>query len=568
MVGEILKRYLFLSLFIILFLLPACTTGQNEQGKNNIQSEVESSSIALEDAKAYQLKEIKRDVFYWNLAHEPLALDPINASDFAAANIINQTFEGLVRVQEDNILPAIAKSWEYSEDGLKLTFHLRESQWSDGSPLTANDFVYAWKRAINPKNNATTAYLWQYSNIRGVSQILRGEMDLNQLGARAIDDYTIEIELERQTDYLLSLFANAAFMPVKKEIVESSTDDSWAKNPATAISNGAYSLADYQAGISLQLKKNTHYWHAVDTNIKMINVEFVEDVEKAYFYFENGALQLIQRVPISEVMRLIAEETNFSIFDAQLTAYCGFNFNKEIFKDINIRKALNLGLDRQKMVEELALEQMPASALVAPRLQDSNGNQFYQTAGDYGIKQGAQGITEAQSLLTEAGYDKGKDFPELRLLYLKDNNQQFLAKQISSQYKKNLGIKLTLVEKTADEFTLALKQGDYDLVVLNTRLQFADPLSMLAVFSSDSLFNYIDYKNDDYDNYLDIAAKSSGAEHYDALYQAQYLLMSDFALIPLYYDTDYTLVSERLSGWTRSRFGLLDFSEAELQPLE
>ncbi len=540
---------------------------KNLEAESQLETETEIVQIKPY-ANSKDANVIDSDVFYWNLGAEPHCLDPILNEDCVGANVINQIFEGLVREQEGQVLPAVAESWEYSEDGLVLTFHLRKSNWSDGSPLIANDFIESWHRSIDPKTKAPYGWLWQYTSIKGATDVYNGKMTVDNLAVKALDDYTIQLQLERKNNDLLAMLSRFTFMPTKEKAVTKDDNGVWSKLPDRVVSNGAYKIMAYQENGYLRLVKNPEYWNKDIVNIKEIRAEFIENDEESYDDFQKGNLQFIGQVPPTDITRLVAEEENFHIFSEAGTDYYLFNLEKEFLQDVNIRRALNLGLDRSVIVAELGLDNVPAAAMVAPNITDNYGQQFYQQAGYYGISLADEGVAEAKQLLADAGFADGKDFPKLHLLIPHDATSRFVAETIKEQYKKNLGIDVQIIELDKAEFKVSLENSEFDLVACNWHAAFNCPASMLDIFTSDNKFNYGKYHSDVYDNLLFVATKGDWQEHDQSLYEAQAVLMKDLPLIPLYYDSDYMLVSERLSNWTRSAFGLLDFSEAELQPFE
>jgi oligopeptide transport system substrate-binding protein len=194
-------------------------------------------------------------VMNWNLAADPKTIDPgLNgASD--GGDVISNTFEGLVRERSGEVVPGIAKSWETSADGKVVTFHLRESKWSDGSPLTAHDFVYGWKRAMDPATASEYGWIWHYTNVVNAEAANNGDVSLDEVGIRAVDDLTFEVTLSAPTDYFVSLTSFYHFMPVKQSVVEdpAGTEGLWAKTPALAVSTGAYKLTFFKGGEGMTL---------------------------------------------------------------------------------------------------------------------------------------------------------------------------------------------------------------------------------------------------------------------------------------------------------------------------
>ncbi|RKX75998.1 MAG: peptide ABC transporter substrate-binding protein, partial [Spirochaetes bacterium] len=238
----------------------------------------------------------------WNLGADPKTLDPgLNgASD--AGDIGNNTHEGLVREQAGKVIPGMAESWTTSADGKTITFKIRkDAKWSDGSKLTANDFVYSWKRAIDPATASEYSWIWEYTNVVGAQKAAEGEGSVDDVGIRAVDDYTFEVSLINPTDYFVSLMSFYHFMPVKQSSVEAGADGAWAKDAELAVSNGPFHLTSYTIGDGLTLEKNKYYWAADDVKIDVINVKFIDDQSTAYTAYNAGEFDFLNDVPPTEV---------------------------------------------------------------------------------------------------------------------------------------------------------------------------------------------------------------------------------------------------------------------------
>jgi len=343
-------------------------------------------------------------VLNWNIGAEPLTIDPgLNgASD--GGDVISQTFEGLVREVNGVVQPGIAETWELSEDGLTLTFHLRHSQWSDGSELTASDFVYAWKRAMNPATASEYAWLWEYTNVVGAFDVVNGEGSLDDVGVVATDAYTLTVSLIRPTVYLVSLLAFNHFMPVKQSAVEAvgGEEGAWAINPELVVSNGAFVLTGYQLGGGLTLEKNEYFWDADNVQIDIINGKFIDDVASAYVGFTMGTLDYIPDVPPALVAALKVESPEFYIFPLLGTYYANFNMDKALFENKNLRLALTYAIDREAICEALSGGQLPATGFVSGGFLDNEGNDFGATSGTYGIDPSQGNYAQAVTLFAAA----------------------------------------------------------------------------------------------------------------------------------------------------------------------
>ena len=556
-----MKKRLALSIFILFAVVLASCAPAAAPAEEAVVEEAVVEEAVVEEV----VEEAVPVVFNWNIGADPKTIDPgLNgASD--GGDVLSNTFEGLVREKSGVVQPGIAETWEVSEDGLTMTFHLRESNWSDGSPLTANDFEYAWKRAMDPATASEYSWLWEYTNVVGSQAFAEGTGTVEDVGVKAVDDYTFEVKLIAPTDYMSSLVAFYHFMPVKQSAVEAvgGEDGTWASNPDLVVSNGPFTLVEYTIGEGLKLVKNENYWAADTVLIDEIYGKFIDDTNTAYTAYQAGDLDFIPSVPTAEIPRLIAEDPNFYVFPLLGTYYYNFNMDLEIWSDVRVRKALNLAIDRKLITDTLASGQVPAGGFVPPGFADDKGNDFFETAGMYGLYIDDSGVEEAQALLAEAGYPGGEGFPEFVLLYNTSEGHQTVAELVQEMFKTNLGITCTLENQEWAVFQDTRTQGDYEMARGGWLTDFMDPSGLLAIFQDGNAYNDPNYYNEDFEVAMSAAlATTDKAEHYAQLYIAQDIFMTDLPIIPVYHYSDTMLVSEKVVGWDRSVLGGLDFSTA------
>ena len=504
----------------------------------------------------------------WNLASDPKTLDPgLNgASD--GGDVINNTHEGLVREQQGKVIPGMAESWELSDGGSTVTFSIRKNaKWSDGSPLTADDFVYSWKRAMDPATASEYSWLWQYTNVVGAYDAVQGEGSLEDVGIRAVDDSTLEVKLITPTNYFVSLMSFYHFAPVKRSAVEAGPEGAWAKDAELYVSNGPFVLTAYAIGDGLTLEKNKHYWNARNVKLDRLEVKFIEDTATAYTAYQSGDFDYIHAnsVPSSEIPKLVAESPEFYIFPLLGTYYYIFNLDLELWRDERVRRALTLAIDREQITEVLSRGNVPAAGFVPPGFPDHQGRDFFETAGTYGIPTDAGGVAEAQRLLAEAGYPGGEGFPEFVMMYNTAEGHKLVAEMMQEMFKTNLGITTTLENQEWAVFQDTRREGDFELARGGWLTDFLDPMGLLAIFKTGNTYNDPSYSNEEYDALMARANETVGAEHFEALYAAQDILMTELPIIPVYHYVDFMLSTPQVKNWTRSQLGGIDFSGASVQ---
>ena len=500
-------------------------------------------------------------VLKWNVGADPKTIDPTLNGASDGGDVINQTFEALTREKSGVVYPGIAESWEVSEDGLTIVFKLRESKWSDGSPLTANDFVYSWKRGMDPATASEYSWIWEYTNVVGAYEAVNGE-SLDAVGVTALDDSTLEVKLSTPTDYIVSLLSFYHFMPVKQSSVEAKADGAWAKDPATAVSNGPFVLTSYEIGSGLTLEKNPNYWNAENVKLEKIEAVFIDEASTAYQAYQANELYFIPDVPAAEIPRLIAEDPEFYVYPLLGTYYYNFNLNLDIFKDAKVRRAFNLAIDRELITETLGAGQIPAAGFVPPGFLDADGNDFAEKAGNYGIPTDLSKVDEAKALLAEAGYPDGVGFPEFTIMYNTSEAHKMVAEMVQEQLKTNLGINTKLENQEWAVFQDTRKEGNYEVSRGGWLTDYMDPSGLLSIFTSQNAYNDPKFNNAEYDELLSASSKTGGKEHFDVLYQAQDILMNELPIIPVYHYSDFMLAKDALVGWDRSVLGTIDFSGA------
>jgi len=503
---------------------------------------------------------------YWNLSSSgPKTIDPGLNGATDGGDVISNLYEGLTREQAGVVKPGIAESWEITDGGTTITFNLRKSRWSDGSKLTAHDFVYSWKRGMDPATASEYAWIWEYTNVVGAKDAAEGEGSLDDVGIDALDDYTLQVKLTHPTEYIISLLSFYHFMPVKKESVEAGPDGIWASNPELAISNGPFKLTSYVIGEGLRMEKNRHYWKANEVGLSAIEAAFIDDLSTAYSAYQAGEFDFLSDVPPSEIPKLTAENPEFYTFPLLGTYYYNFNLDLDMWQDERVRRAFTLAIDRDKIAEIQGKGSVPAAGFVPVGFIDDEGNDFAEIAAAHGIPTDGSGIEKAKRLLAEAGYPNGEGFPKFTIMYNTSEGHQQVAEMVQEMWKTNLGIETNLENQEWAVFQDTRREGDYELSRGGWLTDFADPMGMLAIFVTENNYNDPNYSNPDFDELLSKANQTIGAEHFEALYEAERILMTDLPVVPVYHYTEIYLSSPQVKNWTRSVLSALDFSSAYLE---
>jgi len=508
-------------------------------------------------------------VLTFDLGAEPKTLDPQLNSANTGGLVINNTFEGLVRLDDKGQpQPGVATSWEVSEDGKKYTFKLNpEAKWSDGKQITAGDFEYTFKRAVDPKTASEYAFLMFY--IKGAQEFFEDKGTAEEVGVKAIDDTTLEVELNAPLPYFLKLLNFYTYAPTRKDVVEKNPEG-WAKDPATAVSNGPFKLADYQIGDKIVLVKNPEYWDADNVKLEKINMTMIVDDATKLTAYQNGEVDFIDNVPSQEIQRLQMEDDTFYLEPQLGSYYYIFNVAKGPTTDVNVRKALTHAIDRKAITEEVTKGgQQPATGFVPSGLLDSTGAEFRKEAGDYGIGLEAN-VEQAKEYLAKAGYPNGKGFPKMTITYNTSEGHKAVAEAIQEMWKKNLGIDVTLQNQEWAVFQDTRRVGNFDVARGGWLGDYEDPMTFLDMWTSYSGNNDAQWSskkgdfpaNDKYTKLIEESKLISGVDRDKKLYETEKILMDEAIVMPIYYYTDAFMMKEKVKGWKRSTLGHWDLKNA------
>lgn len=501
----------------------------------------------------------------YNLGAEPETIDPQLNSAVDGATVIVNCFDGLTRLDaNDKPVAAIAEKWDISADGLTYKFYLRkDAKWTDGQPVKAQDFIYAWQRALDPATASKYAYQLYY--IKNGQAINEGKMPVDQLGVKALDDYTLEVTLEAPTPYFLSLTAFPTLMPVRKDVVEKDPQG-WATKPETYISNGPFKLVEWRQKDAIVLEKNPNWYNADKVKFSRIEMKMLEEATSALAAFRTGQLDFIEAPPQAEIPNMVKTGeaqilsnlgTYFYIFNLSPNAEKIDPAAAKAIKDVRVRKAIALAIDRKALVENVTKGgQIPATSFVPNGIPDADGTDFKKK--DYFPAEG--NVEEAKRLLAEAGYPDGKGFPKLTLIYNTGQGHQAIAMAIQDMLKKNLGINIELANQEWKVFQKTRNDKNYIFARHGWLADYVDPMTFLDMWVTNGGQNNIGYSNPEYDKRIEAAKKEfDQAKRMQLMHEAEDILMEDMPLIPLYYYTNVVCIKDYVKDVHKSALGFVYF---------
>jgi oligopeptide transport system substrate-binding protein len=515
---------------------------------NRLKPALLAGLFALATATAAQAE----SVLHRGNGTEPETIDPAKSTGVTENAIENDLFEGLVTFSPDGKeVPGVAESWEISDDGTVYTFHLREdAKWSNGDPVTANDFVYSFRRTVDPATASDYAPI--LSPIVNASAIIAGEnTDIASLGVTAVDDHTLQITLNGPTPYILGLLTHNVAFPVHQATIEQFGEE-WTR-PGNMVSNGAFMLEDWVPQSQLTVVKNPNFHAADEVALDKIVFYPTEDLAEELKRYRAGELHITYDVPSDQVKWLeenMADEFHNTPYLG--TYYYVINLTKEpLGNELRIRQALALAIDREILTEKITQAgELPAYAWVPP---DIAG--YTQQATFYKDMSQDERNSHAAVLMAEAGY--GPDNPlQIELLYNTSDNHKKIAVAIASMWKK-IGVETTLTNQEWKVYLESRDQKNYQIARAAWIGDYADPLNFLELFLSDAgERNDAGYNNPEFDRLLAEAAGTvDPAARMKLLEQAEKIFLDDVALIPIYHYTSQHMISPQVVGW---EFNILD----------
>jgi len=477
---------------------------------------------------------------------EPQTLDPQKANLIDEASVIGDLMMGLTTDAPDaKPIPGAATHWETSPDGLVWTFHLRDARWSDGHPVTADDFVYGLRRTLDPKTASIYAYLLYV--IEGGQAVNEGKAPLASLGAVALDSRTVRLTLEHPAPYLPELLKHQSFFPAPKHVVDK-YGDGWVR-PGRYVSNGPFRLTAWRLGDRITAEKNPYFWDARNVCLDRVNYYPTPDVVSAERRVARGELDVNTRFQSNRFQRLQETMPGVAHTDVSLaTAYLSFNTRDvPAFRDVRVRRALSMSIDRDFITKKLLRAgQQPAYAFVPGITANyvKAGPKVRWAAMPYAARQ-----AEAKALLAQAGYTAKRPL-ELTITTPNNTDTLLLMEAIQADWRA-LGVEVKIEQNETGVAFAAYRNRAFEIGFMSWYGDFNDPITFLALFKSDTgAQNYGDYENSAYDALLAAADQEPDAgRRAQILARAEQTMLDDEATAPIYFVVNRNLVSRRVDGW-------------------
>lgn len=516
-----------------------------------------------------------------NVASESQTIDPALNSAVDGAMMTQHCFEGLMKWEDAGtevegtdgtannaqITYGQAESYEKveNEDGtVTYTFKLRDDiKWSDGQPVTAGDFEYAWRRLVTPETAAD--YNYMLDCVVNANEIMAGDMDPSELAVKAVDEKTFEVTLITDLPYFEELCAFPAMLPVRQDVIEANGDQ-WTFDPATYISNGAYKMQAWNHNSEIIMEKNDQYYDYANLGPDTITWKLMDDANAMLSGFNSGELNFIENMPQAEIANLIASG-DLKIVDYVGTYYVCYQTEKEPFDNPLVRQAFTLAVDRTYIVNQVTQSgQVEADGFVPAGVYDAegvDGDDFRTVGGGYFAPTDADyeaNCEKAKELLAEAGYPNGEGFPVVEYLYNTDDNHKAVAEALQFMWEDVLGVTVTLNNQEWNTFLQTRKDGDYSIARNGWIADYNDPMTFLDMWMTDGGNNDAQYSSETYDGLIKQAKAATGAERMQLMHQAEDVIMGqDWVLNPLYFYTQKYMLSDGIQGMYYTPLGYFFF---------
>lgn len=558
MVLEKKKSWLALFIIITCLILSACNDdAEGESSKEDKNSDGESAA---------------EQVLNLSVASDFTSLDIAHAADAPSFDALYQISAGLMELGQDGeVVPDMAaEEPKINEDKTVYTFKIREdAKWSNGEPVTAEDFVYSWQREVDPDTAGEYAFIYSSAAIKNASEIMNPDSDLygkvDELGIEAIDSQTLQITLEKSTPYFLSLLTFPPFYPLNEEFVESQGEE-YATAPDKILYNGPFKLTEWNIGEGWVYEKNKDYWNADDVTLEKVTYKVVKDTATSVSLYQTGELDYIQ-INSQFIDQFHGSE---ELHTGDLTSDMKFlrlNQSNKALENEYIRDAIYNGFDRQELVDSLLKNGSAPAYFIVPKdwAMDSQGEDFrakYPTINKNSVE-------EAQTSWEKGLEEIGETSVTLEIMIHEGDTADNIATYLQSQLEQNLpGLTININKQPYGQHLKLEGERKYDISNWGWLPDFVDPITYLDIWETDAPYNRTGFSNPEYDTLIDKANNlgSKPEKRWEALQEAEKILMEDASVVPIYQSARAYLVKPHVKNLLPRNYGpTIDFRHASIE---
>lgn len=499
-------------------------------------------------------------VVKYEISDDPQQMDPSLNTYSRSSIVLQNLFTGLYKLGPDgeSYVPGCAESCDVSEDGMTYTFTLKEGlKWSDGSPLTAHDFEYAWKRVLNPEVGAGAASdFWVLKNGKEYNE---GTCTADEVGVTAVDDRTLVAQTSHYAPWFMSLTATTSFFPVKKDVVEAD-GDAWTKNVETYISNGPFMLTEYSSLDKIVMTKNPNYYDTQSIQIDQVIYYIIADPTAVLVAYDNNELNVADDIDINA-------KNEYGQTDQYITSerigiqYWDFNCQLPEFSDPRVRQAFSYAIDRKAVLTAVGYtSENPAYGFIPDSQPSLTTDDSYRAVAGPMF---TEDVEKAQELMAEAGYENGAGFPVVEIVCQNSDTQKLMAQILGEMWKTNLGIEYTITTYESSTYWGELANGNFSVGRNGYTCDYIDPSANLKIWVSGSNCSENGWDDTVFDDMVEASSQiTDPAAREQALIEAEAYICAQMPGMPMYTMTDDYLVKSNLKGVVKNKIGHIYFEYA------
>lgn len=533
-----------------LVLVSALSLGLISCGNSSISSGNTSSVDSNKSASTDEATGQSADTLKVHIDVEVASMDPQIATDGTSFEVLAAVTEGLFSVDDaGSPIKALADNVEKSEDGLKYTITLKDAKWTNGKPVTANDFVFAWKRLVDPKVASEYAFIVGIAGIKNADDIAAGKMDLEQLGVTAKDDKTLEIELDTPVPFFESLMSFPSFLPVNEEFFNQ-CGDSFATSPDTILCNGPFKITSYEpAATTIELVKNEDYWDSGAVSLSGIKYQVIKDAQQTMLAYQNGDLDVATLS--GEQVEQFQADPEFNNIMAGYLWYISPNQTVAGLENENLRKAIATAFDKTAIVNNILKDGSIVADFAVPTLLATgpDGEDFREGSKTYLSYDKAKAL----EYFEKAKAELGKDSFAYTMIVEDTESAQNVAQFIQAEIQTTLpGVTINLEVMPKKNRVERMQEGTFELGLTRWGPDYADPMTYLDMWTTDSSNNYGFWSNPDYDAVIQSAKKGELAldveKRWEELKKAEGVVMDEAVIFPVYQKGNAVMIKNNVSG--------------------